>query len=85
MKPFWIVPLFAGAMLAAAPIMAQGVMAQDNSGITPEGMGSTGWTGGNRGQTGTGNPEAAKDQPFMATGVDLKGPPRQFPAGQTPE
>ena len=30
MKPFWIVPLFAGAILAAAPIMAQ-----DNSGTTP--------------------------------------------------
>ena len=37
MKPFWIVPLFAGAMLAAAPIMAQ-----DTSGTTPGGMGSTG-------------------------------------------
>jgi hypothetical protein len=86
MKPFWIVPLFAGALLAAAPIMAQDVVAQDsNSGTAPEGRGSTGWTGGNRGQTGTGNPEAAKDQPFMATGLDLKGPPLQFPAGQTPE
>jgi hypothetical protein len=80
MKPFWIVLLFAGTMLAAAPIMAQ-----DNSGTAPEGRGSTGWTGGNRGQTGTGNPEAAKGQPFMASGVDLKGPPQQFPPGQTPE
>jgi hypothetical protein len=71
MKTLWIVPLFAGAMLAAAPLMAQ-----DNSGTTP---------GGNRGQTGTGNPEAAANQPFMATGVDLDGPPQQFPAGQTPE
>lgn len=71
MKPFWIVPLFAGAMLVAAPIMAQ-----DNSGAAP---------GGNRGQAGTGNPEAAANQPFMATGADLKGPPQQFPAGQTPE
>jgi hypothetical protein len=84
MKPFWIVPLFAGAMLAAVPITvsAQG---NGNSGTAPEGMGSTGWTGGNRGQTGTGNLEAAKDQPFMASGLDLKGPPQQFPAGQTPE
>jgi hypothetical protein len=71
MKPFWIVPLFAGAMLAATPIMAQ-----NNSGTAP---------GGNRGPTGTGNPESAANQPFMATGVDLKGPPQQFPAGQTPE
>jgi hypothetical protein len=80
MKPFWIVPLFAGAMLAAAPIMAQ-----DNTGTAPEGRGSTGWTGGNRGPGGIDNPEAAKDQPFMASGVDLKGPPQQFAAGQTPE
>lgn len=80
MKAFWIVPLLAGTMLAVAPIMAQ-----DSSGTAPEGRGSTGWTGGSRDQTGTGNPEAAADQPFMATGVDLKGPPRQFPAGQTPE
>ena len=80
MKLFWIVPLLAGAMLVAAPIMAQ-----DNSGTGPGGMGSTGWTGGTRGQTGTGNPEAAANQPFMATGVDLKGQPQQFPAGQTPE
>jgi hypothetical protein len=72
MKTFWIVPLFAGAMLAAAPILAQ-----DNSGTAP--------AGGNRGPTGTSNPEAAANQPFMATGVDLNGPPQQFPAGQTPE
>ena len=80
MKPFWIVPLFAGAMLAATPLMAQ-----DNSGTAPEGRGSTGWTGGNRGPTGAIDPEAAANQPFMATGVDLNGQPQQFPAGQTPE
>ena len=80
MKPFWIVLLFAGAMLAAAPILAQ-----DTSGAAPGGMESTGRAGGSRGQTRTGNPEAAVNQPFMATGVDLKGPPQQFPAGQTPE
>jgi hypothetical protein len=76
MKAFWIVPLFAGAMLAAAPIMAQDIMAQDNVGTAPA---------GNRGPTGAADSEAAANQPFMATGVDLKGPPRQFPAGQTPE
>jgi len=27
----------------------------------------------------------AKDQPMMATGEDLKGPPEQFPPSQTPE
>jgi hypothetical protein len=85
MKPFWIVPLFAGAMLAAAPITVQVTLAQDNSGTAAEGRGSTGWTGGNRGPTGAVNPEAAKGQPFMASGLDLKGPPQQFPPGQTPE
>ena len=80
MKPFWIVPLFAGAMLAAAPSTAQ-----DTSGAAPGGMESAGQAGGSRGQTGTGNPEAAANQPFMATGADLKGLPQQFPAGQTPE
>jgi hypothetical protein len=71
---------------------------QDNSGsgTAPENMGATGWTGGSRGQThdsatttGQGNSardtEAAKDQPVMATGEDLKGPPTQFPPNKTPE
>jgi hypothetical protein len=31
------------------------------------------------------DPDAAQNQPFMATGLDLNGPPRRFPAGQTPE
>jgi hypothetical protein len=66
------------------------------SGTAPENMGSTAWTGGSRGQThdsatttGQGgserDTEAAKDQPAMATGEDLKGPPAQFPANKTPE
>jgi hypothetical protein len=76
MKTLWIVLLFAGAMLAAAPIMAQDMMAQDNAGTAPA---------GNRGPTGVADSEAAANQPFMATGVDLKGPPQQFTAGQTPQ
>jgi hypothetical protein len=66
------------------------------SGTAPENMGATGWTGGSRGQTkdsatttgqgsGAQDAEAAKDQPVMATGEDLKGPPTQFPPGKTPE
>jgi hypothetical protein len=68
------------------------------SGTAPENMGATGWTGGSRGQThdsatttgqGQGNAaqdaEAAKGQPAMATGEDLKGPPTQFPPNKTPE
>jgi hypothetical protein len=67
-----------------------------SSGTAPENMGATGWTGGSRGQThdsatttGQSNPAqdaaAAKDQPVMATGEDLKGPPTQFPPNKTPE
>ena len=64
------------------------------TGTAPENMGATGWTGSSRGQTKdsatTGknsaqDTEAAKDQPAMATGEDLKGPPTQFPANKTPE
>ena len=67
-----------------------------NSGTAPEHLGASGWTGGSRGQTKDGattgqsvrptdDPEAAKNQPSMATGEDLKGPPTQFPANKTPE
>jgi hypothetical protein len=31
------------------------------------------------------NPDAPQNQPLMATGADLEGPPQRFPAGQTPE
>jgi hypothetical protein len=73
MKPFWIVPLFAGAMLAAAPMLAA---AQDNP--------KPAATMQNK-PAATADPDAAQNQPFMATGLDLNGPPRQFPADQTPE
>src|SRR5947209_5084741 len=63
------------------------------AGTAPENMGATGWNGGSRGQThdsatttGQGgsarDTDAAKDQPVMATGEDLKGPPTQFPANK---
>jgi hypothetical protein len=66
------------------------------SGTAPENMGATGWSGGSRGQTkdsatttGQTTPaqdaEAAKDQPAMASGEDLKGPPEKFPPNKTPE
>ena len=69
MKPFWIVPLFAGAMLAAAPMMSS---AQDNPNPTATSRDKA-------------DSEAAQNQPFMATGLDLKGSPRQFRANETPE
>jgi hypothetical protein len=63
------------------------------SGTAPEGVGSTGWTGGSRspGDTTTGqnshalDSDAAQQQPLMATGADLLGRPKRFPAAQTPE
>ena len=73
MKLFWIVPLFAGAMLAAAPMMSS---AQDNPKPAATSQDKT---------AAATDPDAAQNQPFMATGLDLKGPPRQFPADQTPE
>ena len=73
MKTLWIVPLFAGAMLVAAPMMSA---AQDN----PKPAATT----QNKAAAAT-DPDAAQNQPFMTTGLDLKGPPRQFAADQTPE
>ena len=73
MKTFWIVPLVAGAMLAAAPMMAA---AQDNPKLAA--------TSQDKAAAAT-DPDAAQNQPFMATGLDLKGPPRQFRANETPE
>ena len=34
---------------------------------------------------GSHDADSAKTQPEMATGEDLKGPPKQFPAAKTPE
>jgi hypothetical protein len=31
------------------------------------------------------DPEAAQNQPWMATGSDWNGPPQRLPAGQMPE
>ena len=73
MKTLWIVPLFAGAMLAAASMMSA---AQDNP--------KSAATSQDKAAAAT-DPEAAQNQPFMATGLDLKGPPRQFRANETPE
>ena len=54
--------------------------------------GKTGWTGGSGEQTKSGSRafsgeegDLAKDQPEMATGRDLKGPPVRFPPAKTPE
>lgn len=60
------------------------------SGIALDGStGSTRWNGATSGQAKSEpeatNPEAAENQPWMATGSDLNGPPQRFPADKTPE
>jgi hypothetical protein len=100
MKNLALMPIAAAMLLAAATgTLAQNNTPKQpntNSGTSPAEMGATGWTGATRGQThdsatvsGPGasarDTEAAKDQPAMATGADLKGPPAQFPANKTPE
>jgi hypothetical protein len=71
---------------------------RSNSGTAPENMGASGWTGGRKDATpqaettGSGPGDARSETPgninndsVYATGTDLKGPPAQFPATQTPE
>ena len=59
------------------------------SGTAPQGQGSSGWTGGTGGSfIGTqhqGSPSSPNDQPAVASGADLKGPPVQSAPGKTPE
>ena len=74
-----------------APMVQKPSSLQQNSGsgTAPEGAGSTGWTGGTGGSfIGTqhqGSPSSPNDQPAVASGVDLKGPPVQNVPGKTPE
>lgn len=67
-----------------------------SEGTAPGGMGSTGWTGGTGGAhigtsnaqtTGSGKASAAsvEGQPWMATGLNLEGPPTRFAPDNTPE
>lgn len=69
-----------------------------DSGTRPENMGTSGWTGGRQDGTpqsettgagpGAGHSETPgniNNDSSYATGRDLKGPPTQFPANQTPE
>jgi hypothetical protein len=47
-------------------------------------MGTTAWTEGRRDRQG-GRSAGSADQPEMATGEDLKGPPIRFAPDDTPE
>src|SRR5262245_12784931 len=73
---------------------AAGPPAQAATAHRPDELGTTGWKGGARehkdATTGAGlqkksDEELAADQPLMATGADLNGPPTRFPPNKTPE
>jgi hypothetical protein len=85
--------LVTASLIAAVATLAQTAGDQEK--------GSTGWSGGSKDQsTGTpGHPvdpntgqevkvhdeQQAPNQPPVATGKDLKGPPTQLPPSKTPE
>jgi hypothetical protein len=89
-----ILTILAAAFLMSAASVA--TYAQNPS--ADQEKGSTGWSGGSKDQPSqqsqggtTGqqveihDEDKAKDQPAVATGEDLKGPPKQFAPSQTPE
>jgi hypothetical protein len=79
---------FMAACLLSFPAYAEDTPTGSNSGTAPENRGVTGWSGGTH-QKVEEDPaveaRAAADQPWMAEGVDLKGPPRQFSPKKTVE
>lgn len=81
-----IVNVFAAATLAAALSLSPGALVAQSStqGTSPDNMGSTGWTGPHKGEK-TGDGKRTEGQPLMATGRDLKGPPKRFSPSETPE
>ena len=77
------------SLLAGVPLShAQSAGGDQGKGVT------NGWSGGTKDQStpGGGNQGAgvrdeaeAQNQPAMATGLDLNGPPMKFPPGKAPE
>jgi len=93
-----VLALTAAAVLSASaqttPPNAAGQSAephQHGSATAPAGKGSSGWTGSNRvpaeniGKSSGMADQQSADQPEMATGADLNGPPVKFPPAKTPE
>jgi hypothetical protein len=78
---------FAVALAAATPSHAQSAGGDQGKGVT------NGWSGGTKDQSTPGGNQGgevhdgaeAKNQPAMATGLDLNGPPMKFPPSKTPE
>ena len=87
-------PSFSTSFIAVAGL-ALAVTASYAQNTGTEEKGATGWSGAPKSQVDQGDQndaaqnardaEAAKDQPLMAEGIDLKGPPRRFAPRQTPE
>jgi hypothetical protein len=78
----------AAVMLLASPAFAQDNPTAPNSPTAPQNRGATGWTGATRDQKQENAAEDARQaagQPWMAEGLDLKEPPRQFPPKETVE
>jgi len=85
--------------LAALPVLAEdnppatnGQDASQSRGASPDGMpGTNGWSGQHHGPGTPGHPDgpAAADSPQkdspVATGADLNGPSKAFPANKSPE
>ncbi len=88
MRALVIVSMVAATLMAGAATVSYAQNAGDQE------KGSTGWGGGSKDQPTQGSgaqkvvvhDEArAKDQPVIATGEDLKGPPTQLAPSKTPE
>jgi hypothetical protein len=82
----------ATAILVATVLMATVALAPAQNGAGDQEKGSTGWSGGSKDQPSQsgGTPqvhdqEKARDQPALATGKSLNGPPVQLPPSKTPE
>lgn len=85
--------LFVSALTVALLAAATLSHAQSSGGDQDKGV-TNGWSGGTKDQStpGGGNQGTAvhdeaetPNQPFMATGLDLNGPPKKFPPSKTPE
>jgi hypothetical protein len=83
-----LMSVLAVALLAAAtPSHAQSSGGDQGKGVT------NGWSGGTKDQSTSGGNQGgevhdeaeAQNQPAMATGLDLNGPPMKFPPSKTPE
>lgn len=88
MKALFMPALTMALLVAATPSHAQSSGGDQDKGVT------NGWGGGTKDQStpGGGNQGAqvhdeaeTPNQPSLATGLDLNGPPKKFPPSKTPE